>query len=177
MWLNRTNSFRLLGYVIHRDWKPSFWGCFNEAILHSSYRGVSMLREKNEGGAETEAEWGRQKGRENSKELMNGFPVSRKCNALLSLDSWRAYYMPLINLPLLELYWIGFFLFHAKAASLSYCSNTMWGKPCPQIHGLKTSASINTLFPHFSYRTSISWTRSTSNAYLWFSNGESDTRR
>lgn len=147
MWLNRTNSFRLLGYVIHRDWKPSFWGCFNEATFHSSYRGVSMLREKNEAGAETEAGWGRQKGREREQaaRLMSGFPVSSKCNALLSLASWRACYRPPITLPLLELWWTGFFLFHAKAASLSYCSNTMWGKPCPQIHGLKTSASINSL--------------------------------
>lgn len=49
-----------------------------------------MLREKNEVGAEREAEMRkakRKRERRDSKELMNGFPVSRKCNALLSLGS------------------------------------------------------------------------------------------
>lgn len=149
--------------------RPYFTAHTEESVYWEKRMKEVQRQKQNEEGKKGE--------RTGSKELMNGFPVSRKCNALLSLDSWRAYYMPLINLPLLELYWIGFFLFHAKAASLSYCSNTMWGKPCPQIHGLKASASINTLFPHFSYRTSVSWTGSTSTAYLWFSNGESDTRR
>lgn len=42
---------------------------------------------RNEGGTYREAKARKAKGRKKGQELLNGFPVSRRCNALLSLGS------------------------------------------------------------------------------------------